>query len=197
MLARTDSRSFLSAASQAGWAAGLDGPAVWHGLQPAETQVCRRQSGAIARTAAAHRHHADPGRDAAAWAAAALLAPAAAMAARVALVQHSGRSSNRAGLALSGRGKSGRNAFYKKQVDRKYTGHTTKQHGRATRHWQHGMDHMVTFARRARRSPWSPSPWRLTRATPAASARFQAAFEIWYSSAVMSSPRASTQLSTS
>ena len=72
---------------------------------------------------------------------------------------------------------------------------------------QHGIRNMARIhdsmatsyygAKRARRSEWSPSPWWLTRATPAASARFQAAVETWYSSAVLSSPRASTQLSTS
>ena len=205
MLARTESRSFLSAASQAGWAAGLVGPAVWHGPQPAETQVCRRQSGAIARKAAAYRHHADPGRDAAAWAVEALLAPAAAMAA-------SGRSSNSAlgysgeryaQLALAG-GKADEMRIYDKQVYRKYAWHTTTWHTTTwhttkwhTTKWQGNTDHMVSLARRARRSEWSPSPWWLTRATPAASARFQAAVETWYSSAVLSSPRASTQLSTS
>ena len=202
MLARTESRSFLSAASQAGWAAGLVGPAVWHGPQPAETQVCRRQSGAIARKAAAHRHHADPGRDAAAWAAAALLAPAAAMAARVGARPTVGVRPPRGACqscSLTG-GKADEMRLHEASL-LEVTWYT-RQNGRATRHSQHGTDHdsMATSyygAKRARRSEWSPSPWWLTRATPAASARFQAAVETWYSSAVLSSPRASTQLSTS
>ena len=98
-------------------------------------------------------------------------------------------------------GKADEMRVYMKQVYNKYTWHK-RQNGRATRHSQHGTDHdsMATSyygAKRARRSEWSPSPWWLTRATPAASARFQAAVETWYSSAVLSSPRASTQLSTS